>query len=133
MSCLNRRLGEMKALIEVFAKADQKVIEHAGAATSGLRSLSWCSDVHTLKGLVTLPRTRAQGGGGPSSGELAHVRALRGAGKYEKARELAQGLMPAAQRLAHRPLEAEVQLALGDACASAGDYRLRRRHSPRRR
>ena len=45
MACLNERLGNARALSDVFATADGKVVENAVSAAAALPSLDRCADV----------------------------------------------------------------------------------------
>jgi hypothetical protein len=45
MTCLNERLGGLRALTDVFAEANGEVVGNAVSASNALASLDRCADV----------------------------------------------------------------------------------------
>ena len=59
MACLKERLGNARALSDVFAAADGKVVENAVSAAAALPSLDRCADVTLLRAVVKPPEDPA--------------------------------------------------------------------------
>ncbi|MEM7154960.1 MAG: serine/threonine-protein kinase [Myxococcota bacterium] len=103
MACLDRRRGEMGAVVEVFATADARVVESAVNAVQSLDSLDPCR---------TLTIGQGQGLEDPARRELAdeieallaQAKAMGAAGKPEPALEHAKNALRMARDLDHRPL-----------------------------
>jgi serine/threonine protein kinase/tetratricopeptide (TPR) repeat protein len=124
MDCLRRRLDEVKALTDVFARADAQIVEKAVEAAQGVTPLQGCADVASLTAPVKPPadaaaRTAVEA----QRTALAQVQALRDTGKYLEALELAKRVAPEAQKLGYRPLEAEALFALGTLQSKTRDER----------
>ena len=121
MACLDERLASVRALGEVFAGADAKVVDNAVAAASGLPMLARCSDVPMLRAVVRPPddpatRARVEA----LRGEVAKVNALAAAGLCERAAADGEKVIAAVRPLGYQPLTAEAALAmgrLGETCA----------------
>ena len=129
MTCLNERLGDVRALGEVLATADKSVVDNAVSAASALPPLDRCADVAMLRSVIKPPDDpgkRAQVA--KLKQDAAKVNALALAGRCNAAKVMGMPLLDGAKHLGYRPLEAEAALALGllgDSCldpASAADY-----------
>jgi eukaryotic-like serine/threonine-protein kinase len=108
MRCLDQRLDEVKALTDLFAGADAKVVERAVQATGSLSTLSFCADAELLKTMLPLPKDAATlARVHDARAHLARVKALHEGGQYDQALALAGDALKEAQALAYRPLEAE--------------------------
>src|SRR6185503_9143788 len=84
MECLAARLEELRAQVEVFAVADDKVVTSAPSVASGLPSLSACTDAQALRAPARVPpETRRRVDALRS--ELARVRALWESGRSTQA------------------------------------------------
>jgi tetratricopeptide (TPR) repeat protein len=116
LACLNERLEETRALVQLFRDADGPVVERAVLAARALTPLSGCADVAAL----TAPETAL-----PDDPEarativdrrlqLAELRALLHTGRYARGLELATPLAEDARGLGFRPLTAEADLLLGE-------------------
>ena len=94
MACLNERLGNARALSDVFATADGKVVENAVSAAAALPSLDRCADVPLLRAVVKPPEDprHAQAGRRPAA-ELAQLVALRDSGQCARAIPKADALI----------------------------------------
>ena len=55
MSCLQERLGGLRALTNVFIEANGEVVENAVSAGERLGSLDRCADVPLLRAVVRPP------------------------------------------------------------------------------
>ncbi|MBK6921045.1 MAG: serine/threonine protein kinase [Deltaproteobacteria bacterium] len=116
MSCLERRLDGMNAVIDVLAAADTRVVERAVLTVANLTPVAVCSDEERLRDELQLPddpRTRARVD--ELRRALAQVGAQVESGRYDAARTRAAELAAQAEELGYQPLVAEAQLALGDA------------------
>ena len=108
MSCLQQRVTSLRALGDVFAQADAKVVENAVAAAGSLPRLESCADVTSLKVVVKPPedeptRRRVEA----LQAERARLVALRDAGKCGEAMRLGAELLPKVRALGYQPLVAE--------------------------
>jgi tetratricopeptide (TPR) repeat protein len=123
MECLDERLQEAKAQIELFTSADGQVVEKSAQMVSSLSSLAGCSDVAALREPLRPPAdaaTRARIDG--VHAELARAAALNGAGKYKEAQALVGPPVAEARAIAYRPLEAEALVTLGKLQFAMGDH-----------
>jgi eukaryotic-like serine/threonine-protein kinase len=114
MSCLSDRLGNVRALTDVFAKADEGVVLNAVSAAGTLPAVDDCADVPALRAVVKPPpdgstsrRVEALGG------EVAVVSALRATGQCTKAEQRGGRLVEEARDTKYRPLIADSLLAVG--------------------
>jgi tRNA A-37 threonylcarbamoyl transferase component Bud32/tetratricopeptide (TPR) repeat protein len=109
MSCLNDRLGSVRALSDLFAGADEKVVENAVVAAGSLPRIETCSDVSVLKAVVKPPeddRTRRQVE--ELRANRARLVALRDSSKCAEAIKAGDELIAKARALGYAPLLAEV-------------------------
>jgi tetratricopeptide (TPR) repeat protein/predicted Ser/Thr protein kinase len=125
MSCLDGRLEDLGALTDLLAKADAKLVEKSVAAVFALPPLSACSDRAALLARVPPPadvaaRHRVE----ETRKKLAHVRALRLAGRYAEGRQAATELAPVVESEAYAPLRAEYLLERGDLEQRMGEFPL---------
>jgi serine/threonine-protein kinase len=108
MSCLQERLTSVRALGDVFAKANGDVVQNAVNAAGVLPRIERCAEVALLKEVVKPPED------GPTRArvealreEKAHLVALRDAGRCADALKLADELIPRARQIGYLPLIAE--------------------------
>ena len=120
MTCLNDHLGNARALSDVFATADGKVVENAVSAAAALPSLDRCADVRLLRAVVKPPedaptRKRVD----DLRTELAQLIALRDSGQCARATPKADALIAEARAVGYQPLLAETlyeSAQLGNYC-----------------
>jgi tetratricopeptide (TPR) repeat protein len=122
MGCLGERLGNLRALTDVLARADAKVVENAVNAAGALPSLERCSDAAALRAVIAPPQDRNV------RREVARVRedlarfvAQRDSGQCQTANAAARPLIAAADATGYDPLRADVLVsagALGDSCGN---------------
>ena len=113
MLCLDRRRQELQALVDVFAKADGKVVENAVQAAQAQTPLSGCADVAALTARGRRPESPiARKQVDELHGSLAQIKALTDAGKYKEAIPLAEKALEAARQIGDSSLLAEALLAL---------------------
>lgn len=114
MFCLDERLGEVRALSDLFARADSQVIEKARDAVAQLPLLDLCADRGALLARVPPPRDPDQRSRVQAvQARLAAADALGRAGKEKEALERLRPLAVPARRTGYRPAEAAVLYRLG--------------------
>jgi len=122
MSCLDQRLGEMSALIDVFAAtSDAQILDEAVRAVARLSDLTACSDVEALTAAVpppTDPDSRAEVQW--LQAQVDRAEALQRAGKYKDALAVARGVAEAARKSDYAPLRARALHRLGAIEVRAG-------------
>jgi serine/threonine protein kinase/tetratricopeptide (TPR) repeat protein len=123
MSCLSDRLGQVKALSDLFATADASIVERSVQSVESLPTLSRCADAAALRAPIPPPadpttRRRVE----ELHPRLAQIGALDLAGKYTEGLALATVAAKDAESLRYPPLEAEAQLKLGQLLADHGDF-----------
>jgi serine/threonine protein kinase len=124
MSCLQDRLGGLRALTDVFSEANGDVVENAVSAANSLRSLDRCSDVPLLRSVMRPPedpKTRARVG--DLRHRLAGVKALFDAGGYREGLRSTPGLVDEARALGYQPLVAETLALMGTMYLKSNDAR----------
>jgi tetratricopeptide (TPR) repeat protein len=122
MICLERRLKEVSALLDLDATADAAVVEASVGATYRLIDVDACADVAALTAMTPPPTDPARAARlSAITDDLARARALRGAGKFAAGLALARPAATAARVLGSRPLEAEALLLEGELAHEDGD------------
>lgn len=122
LECLKQRLGEVRALGELFGAADAKVVEQAVQVASGLSSIEVCSDVRALRMKHPPPQGQeAKKRLAQIEAELARIRALAAAGKYRESLPRAEAAVTQARALQHGPLLGQTLSQLGDLHVQSGD------------
>ena len=114
MSCLTDRLGNVRALTDIFASADDGVVLNAVSAAGALPQLDGCANVAALRTVVkppTDPSTRKRVD--ELRDELARVRALGDSGQCTAAEARGVPLLAAVRATGYRPLEAECLNTVG--------------------
>ncbi|HET6150322.1 MAG TPA: serine/threonine-protein kinase [Polyangia bacterium] len=124
MSCLQERLSGVKALSEIFVKADSEVVGNAVSAAGSLPQLDRCGNVKLLRSLVQPPddprlRARVE----LARQRLAEIKATRDAGRLKVAMSMAAALVAETQRIDYPPVQAEAQAIQGELETVAGDPR----------
>src|SRR5262249_45166909 len=120
MLCLDRRLAEVRSMVNEFASADEQLVINAIASTSALSDLSECRNVQSLLTQIP-PPAAARAAVEDLRVKLAEVKALRNAGRLERARALTDEAVQKARKLDYAPLTAEALLLLGRGQALQGD------------
>ena len=117
MGCLRERLGEIKALQEVFSEADKKVVEKSVKAAMGLEAISRCDKVNSLieqTQRIKPPRDEATKKKVEKIREkIAKVEAMQEAGKYQEGVKLAKEVVVMAEETGYLPVQAESMYELG--------------------
>ena len=124
MSCLDERLADVRALADVLATADEKVVESARSAASALPALDRCADVPMLRAVIKPPDDPVKRAEVASLGEsVAKLTALASTGRCADAKAMGIPLLDRAKKLGYRPLEAQTAIGFGrlaDSCLDPG-------------
>ena len=123
MACLKERLGNARALSNVFASADGRVVENAVGAAAALPTLDRCADVPLLRAVVKPPEDAATRKRVEDLGvELANLIALRDSGQCARALPKADTLIEDVRAVGYQPLLAETlyeSAQLGNYCSDS--------------
>jgi len=106
-ACLDRRRGEVEALLTVLATPDAEVAAKALGAVEGLRDLASCGDRVALLAQVAPPEPATQAAMPPLLLRLDRIRALRLGGRYQEADAEVTPLVVEIRALGYAPLTAE--------------------------
>jgi eukaryotic-like serine/threonine-protein kinase len=122
MACLDRRRGELRALLEMFQNADRTVVERSHAAIGGLTPVDVCADVDGLVAKVPLPENpKARRSVERVRTLLDDARARRSTGKVGEALDPAAEAVALARELGHDPTLAEALLELAHTRDAMGE------------
>ncbi|MET0404678.1 MAG: serine/threonine-protein kinase [Cystobacter sp.] len=112
--CLDRRRQDMRAVVDVLVQADAKLVDQSLEAAYALPALSECADVESLSEQQRLPSDASlRADIARLGGELAGVRALLDAGRYQQALEKGFSLEAPVLATGFLPLAAELRADLG--------------------
>jgi len=120
MQCLATQRHELRALVEVLARADAAAVEHAAAAVAALSPPARCDD--PALGRLGPPPPAIAAAVQDLRDRLASARAQEVAGQFATGLQLARESRIAAEALAYRPLLAEAHLREGVLEDLAGNY-----------
>ncbi|HSM52131.1 MAG TPA: serine/threonine-protein kinase [Thermoanaerobaculia bacterium] len=131
-ACLERRLGELDALLTTFETADAGLVQRAVEASGRLAPLASCADAESLLAVVPLPADPAVGARiAALDTELARARALLAAGRYAAAEELLDRTLPELTEVAYAPRLGEAHLYAAEAAFRIGEFERAREHGER--
>jgi tetratricopeptide (TPR) repeat protein/tRNA A-37 threonylcarbamoyl transferase component Bud32 len=116
-ACLEERLVELGAVVDLLAKADALVVGRAPNVVFGLTPVQVCSGQG--RGEATLDAATAQQSATVRR-KLAAGKALLAATRYEDARAAASAALDEARAMGHERLGSEAQLEKGQALARLG-------------
>jgi tetratricopeptide (TPR) repeat protein len=124
MECLDERLGELRAQVQVLAHADAATVGKAAQAAGSLPPLDGCADAAALRAPIRPPtdaatRARVEA----VRARLADGHARQRVGAYGEALGIATTAATDAASLGYRPLEAEALYLLADVEDDQGDYK----------
>ncbi len=114
MTCLQERLGGLRALTDVFSEANGQVVENAVSAANSLGSLDRCADIPLLRSVVRPPEdpaTRARVA--ELRHQLAGMKALYDSGRYREGLKDSSRLLDEVHALGYQPLIAETLETIG--------------------
>ena len=124
VACIDGRLSELDALLDVLRSADSgdDTLRRAVQAVSQLPRFEPCRDGRHLLAEEAAPESAELREKTEALREdLREVGALRRAGRYRSGVELARTLLEEAEALDHPPLVAEARFALGQVLAKSGE------------
>ncbi len=115
MACLDRRRGELGALVHLFTSGpDEQVLDNAVQATAELSQLQTCADTEALLKRQPASASAAQVKAADAlRGRLTQIEALERAGKLKEALTLAGPASVEATRIGYAPIQAEASGLLG--------------------
>ncbi len=123
-ACLQRRLLDLKSLLDVLASADKAVAARAPTALSTLPALEPCTNLTWLGAQVKPPTDTALAAKVESVRKnIARAGALQRGGKYADALEIAEHVQAAAASTGHAPLIAEAHLLNGELLGQSGRWK----------
>ena len=113
--CLDRRQRDLKALLRVLDAPDAVTIERAPAAVLALPDVASCNDAEHVSAQVEPPTDRQLAARVEAIRDrIAHVVALRGAGRIDEALLAARAALAEARAESYPPIVAEVLLVAGE-------------------
>jgi hypothetical protein len=122
-ACLADRLASVRALTDVFVKADYGVVVKAASAAGSLPPIDRCADVTALRAVVKPPDDPAvKSRVAELREELARVTAARNSGQCKLAEQRGAALIDAIRPTNYHPLLGEALSAVGELgyeCAAA--------------
>jgi serine/threonine-protein kinase len=118
--CLQARLDETRALVDLLEHADPDLVDHATDAANTLTPLEGCADTQALATLAPAPADHLRVEG--IQRRVAAAEAQLAAGRPAAALALAEPASAEAKQLGWRPLEAEAGYTLGRAYEAAARY-----------
>jgi serine/threonine-protein kinase len=123
MHCLDRRLGEIRAMTALFAGAsDSTLVDGAMKALSQMTPLAVCSDTQWLLAETPLPEDpAARKRVAEMRLRLDEITALERAGRYQNGIELAKAVAQEVVAVDYPPLRAEALHQLAELLARGGD------------
>ncbi|WPB77076.1 serine/threonine-protein kinase [Archangium violaceum] len=120
-TCMERRRSELKALTDVLAEADGRVVERAVEAVRGLSELAPCDTADPLAASEPPKEPQVAARVEELRTSLARARALRISGQFPAGLTVAAPVATEARTLGYHPLEAEALLELGQLQAGFGN------------
>ena len=129
VSCLNRHLRELDAMVDLMIERDETVIENAVVSVQSLGEVETCTDVAALVARMEPPATaEARARVDAGYGRLAEGRAHVLAGRYERAVALSHEVADEATAVEYLPLEAAAEHRMAQALQFMGDFRSSEEH-----
>ncbi len=123
MICLDKRLAETQALVQVLGRADAKVVAKSVEAAHALVPVARCAELESLSQQLAPPRGEKQ------KTQVAKIRqklveanAFSATGQYEPALDLAKLALTLAEQSAYRPVRAEALFQVSELLQFAGKY-----------
>lgn len=113
LQCLDGRLLETRALVDLLRHADASVAEHAQSAVVALPSIDACADTNALSQLDRPPRETAAARAQVER-ELATIHEMINVGQFAAAMTRAQAVIGPAKAVGYAPQEAEALVTLAE-------------------
>jgi eukaryotic-like serine/threonine-protein kinase len=111
--CLDAKLGELDALLEVFAAADAATVDEALLAVENLPSLHACEAARVSQSEARMPEPILAARVSEARRQLARARASLDTGRFVEAGERFEPLRAEVEALGFAPLSAEFELESG--------------------
>jgi tetratricopeptide (TPR) repeat protein/predicted Ser/Thr protein kinase len=121
MICLEQRRRQLDAAADLFADADEDVLQRAHRITAGLPPLAPCSDLGQLDAGADPPPAPLRDAVEQARTTLARVAVMVDAGQYEDALAKVRPVVEAADETGYGPLQAEAKFWLGYLLEKTGD------------
>lgn len=132
MACLERRRGEVRALVTVLPEGAQGTASRAVSAAESLSPLAACADVEALRAQVKPPADpEIRAAVERARAALLDAEADEHAGQYTRSLTRAKAALAEAERTAYRPLVAEAAYDEPGSSSRSSGITSRRRRSPR--
>jgi predicted Ser/Thr protein kinase len=114
LACLNRRLGEQHAALDVIERGDDATLANGIDVVARMPPVTWCDDPEILAAAAEPPAEPARRAAVAAiTVQLDQAAALERAGKLDEAAALAGKALSAAEPLAYSPAIVESALAVG--------------------
>ena len=122
MSCLEGQRGALRALTDLFSRADGGALVQAVNAVHALPAVDRCSDISALRAVIPPPMDpTARARIAELEKRLAEIKALSDTGQWTVAHRQVGPLVEAARTIGYEPLLAEALSSLGWLEAQMGD------------
>jgi eukaryotic-like serine/threonine-protein kinase len=122
--CLQRRRGQIEAMVRSFEQADREIVNRAVGAVSALPPVDPCTESDGLGSLSAPPPGPRADHVLAARQKLATVAVLQDLGKYEDAFEIAAEAVELARLGEYPPALAEAHLRMGRLALYAGRFEL---------
>jgi tetratricopeptide (TPR) repeat protein/predicted Ser/Thr protein kinase len=115
MRCLDRRLDEVAAIVDIMSKPSAPIVESAASAAHNLTPLSGCANIEALTAPTPIPdnpvtRRRVE----QVTKQLDAIRAMEQFGNFSEVRVRAEEAVRAAAETNYLPVQAEALYLLGE-------------------
>jgi serine/threonine protein kinase/tetratricopeptide (TPR) repeat protein len=122
VECLTQRLGDLRAQVDVYTHADDRLVDRAVQAALALPRLEGCNDTASLRAPIRPPSEAAKARVEAVRGDIARAKALQRSARYSDALPIATHANDDAAALAYAPLTAETLYLVGDLQDDLGEY-----------
>jgi len=122
-ACLANRLRALSAVTETLVEADAEVLARTAQLMSGLPPIDVCRQSNVAMDAVAIPKDpQVAAAVEEVRVELARASAMRQAGRYRQARDVAERALQAATEIGFAPVMSEAKHVVGLARDSDGDH-----------
>jgi len=108
MACLNDRLADVEALLEIFQHADKSVVDEATQATLTIEDLRSCQETRVVEDRVQAPPVGLSARVDEAMARWRHANMLFVTGKWSEAQQALEALLPVADEIDYAPLTAKI-------------------------
>ncbi|MBZ0113503.1 MAG: serine/threonine-protein kinase [Thermoanaerobaculia bacterium] len=125
MACLDRRLAEFSAVVDLLTDGDHEVLSRAPDIALGLEPLAICADTQLLRAPIERPQEPGRHRKLEDlESRLARVKASVEAGRLVETRQQAESLVKDAESFGFAPFTAEARWTLADVAERSGEFDL---------